>query len=310
MRIDESFGTESAPTGTIFSIERCSLHDGPGIRTTVFLKGCPLRCQWCHNPESQSRREELYFLDENCVACGSCAAVCPAGCHRVTDAAHTIDRADCQRCGQCVDACPTGALELKGQRVTVREVMKTVLRDRHFYEDSGGGLTLCGGEPMAQPAFVLALLKAAKAEGIHTVLETCGFIQTAKFMSVLPYVDLFYFDWKETDTERHRNYTGVKNELILQNLAELDAAGAEIVLRCPIIPGLNARPDHFEGIAQLANQHPRVREVHVLPYHPMGASKSTRLGKEYPLPDIDFASEEDAAGWRESLRGKVRVQVV
>lgn len=297
-------------SGMVFAIERSSLHDGPGIRTTVFLKGCPLRCLWCHNPESQSRLPEAYFLYERCITCAKCVEVCPSGCHSLLpDGVHKIDRDPCVRCGECADNCPQTALELKGHTMTVDEVMEVVEKDRDYYEASGGGMTLSGGEPMSQPGFVLALLREAKARGLHTCLETSGFAPLERFREVAELVDLFYYDWKDSDPVSHRRYTGVDSARIRENLEQLNGLGADIVLRCPVIPGINAREDHFAGIAELASGLPQVREIHVLPYHPMGQSKSARLGKEYALPEVGFADETDAAGWREAIQTRTQTPV-
>ncbi|MBD3239608.1 MAG: glycyl-radical enzyme activating protein [Chitinivibrionales bacterium] len=298
-----------AETGMVFAIERCSLHDGPGIRTTVFVKGCPLRCLWCHNPESMSPKPELYFLDERCTRCGACVASCPHSSHTITENAHTIDRGACEACGRCVQACPVGALEIKGRAMTVDEVMAEVLKDRHFYTESGGGLTISGGEPMAQYAFTRELLHSARTANIHTVIETNGHAPTERYLEVAPYVSLFLMDWKETDAERHREFTGVDNVLIRKSILALDHAGASILLRCPIIPGYNDRPDHFAGIAALANELSHVEAIEVMPYHPMGRSKSGHLGKEYPLAELDFADDEAAEEWREAIRKGTAVAV-
>jgi glycyl-radical enzyme activating protein len=296
-------------TGMVFAIERCSLNDGPGIRTTVFLKGCPLHCLWCHNPESISPRPELYFLDERCAKCGACVAACPNQCHIVTGDGHTIDRSSCVACGRCVDACPTGALEIKGRSMSAGAVMAEVLKDRHFYEGSGGGLTLSGGEPMAQYAFTRTLLSTARSEGIHTAIETSGLAPAERYRELVPLVSLFLVDWKETDPERHREFTGSGNELIRAAIAALDAAGAPILLRCPIVPDCNARPDHFRGIAELANQLLHITGIEVMPYHPMGRSKSAHLGKEYPLSGAAFTDEAVAERWRQEIRGLTAVPV-
>lgn len=273
------------PTGLIFDIQRFSLFDGPGIRTTVFFKGCPLHCPWCHNPEGMVPRPELLFQPDLCVQCGACVAVCPQGAHHIaSDGAHTLDRAMCavggaDSCmGACANVCPSKALRICGQSRTIAEVMAIVRRDRGYYADTGGGLTLSGGEPLLQPAFAAALLAAAKAEGLHTAVETSGFAAWSSFEAIRFAVDLFLFDIKETDSQRHAAFTGVPLAPILQNLRRLMAGGAAVVLRLPMIPGYNDRPDHIEAIARLADSLPRLVEVHLLPYHRLGEGKHTLLG--------------------------------
>lgn len=275
----------------VFDIQKFSIHDGPGIRTTVFLKGCPLRCVWCHNPESWRPEPELLFTAARCTGCRRCAEVCPAGVHAFTaDGRHELDRAACVRCGKCVEQCPAEALELCGRSLTVEEVMAEVRKDRVFYENSGGGMTLSGGEPMMRPEFTFALLNAAKKEGIRTALESCGFAPQEEFERILPVTDLFLFDIKTMDEAKHLRLTGRDNRLILSNLEFLSGAGAEIVLRCPLVPGLNDTPGELARIGELAERLPAVREVQVEPYHPLGVSKSERLGRK-PAYSAGFAPE-------------------
>ena len=276
-------------TGLIFEVERFAIHDGPGIRTTVFLKGCPLRCAWCHNPEGVDRQPEVSFQADKCLGCGYCFRACPQQAHRMVEEAHELDRQACQRCGSCSDECWAGALEYVGRQVSVAEVMAEVLRDRPFYDTSGGGLTLSGGEPMSQPEFTLALLRAAKAEGIHCCVETCGLAPDGAFEQVWPHVDLFLFDVKETDELRHRAATGVSNATILANLKMLHDRGARLRLRLPLIPGLNDHEDHFTGIAALVETLARLEGVEVMPYHPLGRDKYERLGLT-PRPGLPDAS--------------------
>lgn len=296
-------------TGLVLSIERCSLHDGPGIRTTVFLKGCPLSCSWCHNPESQAARPELAHLHETCTSCGSCVEACPRSCHSIVDGRHLLDRSACTACGACVEACPHGALELKGRRMTVAEVMAVVERDRAYYESSGGGLTISGGEPTAQPGFCRALLAAARTAGIRTCLETSACAAPAVLRDLAPLVDLFLIDCKESDPERHQRFTGVALERVRAGTRVVAETGAAIHLRCPIVPGLNDREDHLAGIAAFAASLPGVQGIEVMPYHPLGASKARAVGRDYPLPDLPFAEAAQADAWRWGIAAKCAIPV-
>lgn len=283
--------------GQIYNIQKFSLNDGPGIRTTVFLKGCMLNCLWCHNPESKAYKTQLLLHSTRCIGCEACAAACPNGLHRFgADGAHVIDRESCTACGACVDAC-VGALELVGREACAEEILKEVLKDAVFYKNSGGGLTLSGGEPLLQSAFTLQLLKAAKEHGLHTCIETCGYAAWEDIEALVPYVDLFLWDVKESDSARHKAFTGVSNEKILENLYRLNAAQARIILRCPIIPGCNDREEHFLFIARLAEELSGVQQVDIEPYHPLGKPKSESLGECYALPHLTFPAEDTVAGW-------------
>ncbi len=295
--------------GMIFNIQKFCVNDGPGIRSTVFFKGCPLNCLWCHNPESKSVKPEILFDQKKCVGCGACAANCPNGCHTLTEDAHLFDRTSCVGCHACVKACYPKALEAVGKESTVDEIIKTVMKDKLFYDKSGGGLTVSGGEPMAQFAFVKELLTAAKQKGLHTAMETCGFAKPEHFSEILPYVDLFLFDYKVTDPDDHKTYVGVDNALILQNLAMLDEKGADIILRCPIIPGCNDNEAHLLAIAALAEQYPHVIEVNVEPYHPLGANKSSMLGKDYALEGLSFPANETVEEWIATIQNHTSVTV-
>jgi len=296
-------------TGVVFNIQKFSINDGPGIRTTVFLKGCPLRCIWCHNPESKSAKPELFFDDSKCVQCRRCGAVCALDCHVFENGQHQYDRAQCAACGKCTQACLADALQLAGTEQTVSEVLDEVMKDLVFYQNSGGGMTVSGGEPMFQFEFTLALLQAAKEQGLHTCMETCGFASAEHYRAVAPYVDIFLFDYKETEPARHKEYTGVDNELILRNLHMLDDMGCNIVLRCPIIPTLNDRSEHFAGIAQTANSLRHVLEINVEPYHPLGSSKAERLDQDYPLKELTFPEETTVSAWMQTIAEQTDVPV-
>ena len=290
----------------VFNIQRFCISDGPGIRTSVFVKGCPLRCLWCHNPESQSASPVLSFTEHLCVGCGECLRVCQN--HLFEDGKHRIDRNACTACGKCADVCG-GALEVMGKEMTAQEALHVVLRDRDFYETSGGGLTVTGGEPLAHPAFTLELLQLAKQNGLHTCIETCGYAPWETIESLIPYVDLFLWDVKETDPELHRQFTGVSSERILENLRRLDEAGAKTVLRCPLIPGCNARDEHLSGIADLANSLHNVQEINVEPYHPLGKSKSEAIGQSYAMGDLPMPEDETVRGWISRIADRTRVPV-
>lgn len=269
-------------SGTVFNIQKFSIHDGPGIRTTVFLKGCPLRCKWCHNPEGLSRESEIEFDERKCVFCGRCVGVCEAECHSIIAGetpVHNIDRSSCVRCGKCADACLCGALKLIGTDMTPDEVIGKVLADRIFYQTSGGGMTLSGGEPFYQPEFALELLRLAKKNGLNTAVETSGFCKKDVISEAVGYVDTFLLDYKATGDELHRELTGVSQKIILENLRTVSDLGGKIVLRCPIIPGANDTEEHFSAIASLAEETDRIVSIDLEPYHQLGVDKSTRIGK-------------------------------
>jgi len=275
-----------------------SLGDGPGLRTSIFLKGCPLRCIWCHNPESYRHEAELLFHAGRCTGCGACAAVCSF--HTLCEGVHAYDRAKCVNCFRCIASCPLQALERCGKQMNTDEVMKLIRRDKRLCEASGGGVTFTGGEPTAQFSFLLELVRRCKQEGLHVCLETCGFAPEQHLQALVGLVDLFLFDIKETDPVLHKEYTGVDSGPIFSNLRMLDVLGAQLVLRCPIIPGLNDRPSHLEQIGRLADSLASVQEVNLEPYHPLGESKQQALGRKvfsFPPP-----SEENIAAWLRSVQ--------
>ncbi len=296
-------------TGIVFDIQKFSIHDGPGIRTTVFLKGCPLDCLWCHNPESKKSKPEISFISEKCILCGYCASKCPNQCHIIDGKGHSFDRAKCLRCGKCTMECYSKALEVIGKIMTMDEVMAEVLKDVPFYETSNGGMTISGGEPMAQFLFTKSLLEEAKRHNLHNCLETSGYAPLARYREILANVDIFLYDFKESDPERHSKYTGIPQDLIVKNLVELDSLGAKSVLRCPIIPGLNDRKSHFKEIAKLANKLSNIIEINILPYHPLGKSKSSRIGMEYPLSNNEFPDEDEIRGWMDTVQASTKVSV-
>lgn len=264
--------------GTIFDIQRFCTHDGPGIRTVVFLKGCPLDCAWCHNPESKHRRRELFHTPRLCIGCGKCVALCPEGAHRMTEERHVFDRAMCRECMTCAEGCYARALEVAGREMTAEDVIAEVEKDRVFYEESGGGMTLSGGEPLYQFEFTRAILQGAG--GLHTCVETCGFGPSRHFLEIVPLVDLLLWDVKDTDEARHEANTGVPLAPILDNLRAVDEAGGVTILRCLLIDGVNLDERHLDRVAGIHRSLRNCRGIELLRYHALGESKHARLGIE------------------------------
>ncbi len=266
----------------VVDIKRMAIHDGDGIRTTVFLKGCPLKCVWCHNPESIAFRPQLAYYANKCVSCGECVDVCPAGAHTIGEDGHVFDRSACVACGRCAKVCLGSALTLFGREMTVDELMPILLEDRAFYENSGGGVTLSGGECLMQAAFCRELLRRLKAEGINTAVDTCGFVPRETLDAVIPYTDTFLYDVKAIDEEVHKRCTGQSNERILDNLRYLDSRRCRIEVRVPYVPGYN--DGEVAAIAAFLAQLKNVVAVRVLPYHNFAGSKYTALDMENTLP--------------------------
>lgn len=287
--------------GMILDIHRSSMDDGPGIRTTVFLKGCPLQCAWCHNPESISGKPELAFFEDKCMLCGDCVEVCPNNVHSIVNDKHLLDRTKCEICGKCVEACMQDALKISGKEMSVDEVMEIVLKDVSYYNSSGGGLTVSGGEPMYQFDFTLNLLQGAKSKNIHTCLDTSGVASKNMYGKILPFVDLFLFDYKASDNEKHFELTRVSNKLIWENFNFLYEKGASIALRCPIIPGVNDNENHLQNLSRIKKEYPKLKSITIMPYHNTGNSKYQRFGYENPLPGIKNPSDELIQRWNSYL---------
>lgn len=284
-------------TGLTFDIHRFSLNDGPGIRTTVFLKGCYLKCEWCHNPESQSFKPQLSFNPEKCLHCFECIKVCPNNAHQIKDNKHFVDWNRCDLARKCVDVCPSGALKIIGTNTEVEFIISEVMKDKKYYDKTGGGLTISGGEPMAQFEFTKDLLVMAKQKGIHTALDTCGYGKQKYYKEILNYVDLFLFDYKFTNEKLHKDYTGVTNKEILTNLDYIYNNGASIILRCPLIPHINDNEEHLQGIKDIIKKYPLLKALELMPYHNMGRDKANRVGMEYSLSQQKNAEESDKQRW-------------
>lgn len=292
--------------GRIFNIQRFSLDDGDGIRTLVFLKGCPLRCKWCHNAESWSSSKEIIYNVRSCISCRMCRSVCESLCHDFADN-HAFFREKCVMCGNCAEICPTGALKIAGEDMTAAECLMRILRDRDYF-GVDGGVTLSGGEPMMQAEFCIELASLAKKAGIKVALETSGFCDTAKLIAIKPYVDQFLFDCKAAKTH-HKLLTGVDDDLIIKNLEVLCENGATVELRCPIVPQANLCEEFIEKIAALANSYRSISCVALLPYHKIGLEKSSMLGK---VSQRSFAvPERDALeSIKEYLARKIKQKII
>ncbi len=294
--------------GLIFDIQKFCINDGPGIRTTVFFKGCNLKCNWCHNPESHLRKPELFYDAEKCVICGRCGVLCPQSAHLFGDG-HEINRDACILCGLCADGCTCEALEIAGKEMDAKEIIAEVLKDKVFYKNSGGGMTLSGGEPLMQFDFVYELLKLAKQNDIHTCIETCGYAKTEDMLRIAEFTDIFLYDWKITDENLHEKYTGVKNGIILENLRKIDEMGSKIILRCPIIPGVNDTDGHFNGIADIVNSLKGILAVEIEPYHSLGNSKYAKLGKAEKQSSFEEPCKHQVENWIRQIQNRTEVIV-
>ena len=296
----------SQSSGTIFDVKRFAIHDGPGIRTTIFFKGCPLSCPWCHNPESQRARPELLFWAERCTGCGACVGVCPVGAVSLENGTAVTDRSLCAGCGACIEACPTHAREIAGEAWSLDRLLETIERDLLFYDESGGGVTLSGGEPLAQPEFALSVLAACKDRRIHTAVDTCGFAEWDVLDAVASQTDLFLYDVKQLDDDRHRELTGVSNVLILENLERLGESGRRIWIRYPLIPSVNDAEEDIVALGKLVSRLRSVDAIHLLPFHRGGERKRVGLGLSMARIPVDAPAAEAAAM---VLRRAVEVEV-
>lgn len=293
--------------GIVYNIQRMSTKDGPGLRTTVFLKGCPLHCPWCSNPESQSFKPQLMVFANLCVGCGACEKACPHGAVIKTGNVYNRDRSICTDCGACVEHCPTKAREMSGKRMSVEEVMRVVDSDSLFYGNSGGGVTFGGGEPTAAGDFLLALLDASARRGYHTCLDTCGVCEPERFKKVMERVELFLYDCKHMDPETHKRLTGRDNAVILENLHALFAAGKEVRLRVPLMPGINDTEENIAAMADLLHKHGK-NEIDVLPCHTFGHSKYAALNLPDPVM-VPYQPEELAVVMDRFARHDLKVTI-
>jgi pyruvate formate lyase activating enzyme len=291
--------------GLVFNIQRFSVNDGPGIRTTVFLKGCPLHCKWCHNPESISPDRELLLRADRCIRCGDCYSLCKNhAVHRV-DGGFSTTREVCIECGECVEVCHSEAREIAGKELTVEDVLEEIEKDIVFYDQSGGGASFSGGEPLMQHEFLTALLHECKKKNIHTVVDTTGLTSQQIFERVSEFVDLFLFDLKTLDDTKHVEFTGVSNVQILANLKYLADRKKDVIVRIPLIPGVNDDPAEIRASGSFVSSLGNVREIHLLPYHTTGLEKYRRLGKEYEMHDMIPPSADDMSMIVKELRNYV-----
>ena len=282
----------SSGNGLIFKISRCSTEDGPGIRTTVFFKGCPLKCIWCHSPQSQRHEPEVAFYENRCMRCGACVKACPEKAQVVSKEERIILWDKCNYCGECVKVCPTRALDMIGSCLTAQEVIEDIKKDMVYYKNSGGGVTFSGGEPAAQPSFLTACLKGCHETGIHTAVETCGFVKWPTLEKMLPLIDLFLYDVKMMDNEKHQQLTGVGNELILENLKRLDEQGKTIWIRIPLITGCNDSVENIRQTAELARTLNNLAAVSLLPYNTAAEANYLSIGRKYELGSLGLYDKD------------------
>ncbi len=287
--------------GTVFNIQRYSVNDGPGIRTLVFFKGCPLRCEWCSNPESQTQQRQVMYFENLCSHCGACVTACSQGCITLTEDKRAYDPTGCVVCGTCETECPNSAVKLVGQKMNVKEMVATAEKDYLFYLNSGGGVTLGGGEPTMQAAVVRQLLQELKALGIHTALETCGYTDWSVFKQLIPNLDLLLYDLKHMDPVVHKQHTEKSNTRILKNLQNLLKGDVPVIIRIPVIPGFNDTLETMLNMAAFLDRHNQgiIERVDLLPYHKLGVGKYTALDHPYQLTDKQTPDDDVMAGFKQ-----------
>ena len=297
-------------TGFIFDIKRYAIHDGPGIRTTVFFKGCPFTCWWCHNPEGLETTPQSLYSQQRCISCGQCASLCPAGALRLTPRGVVTEDSRCEYCGTCALNCPAEAREFAGKLFSVESLMEIIEKDVLFYDQSGGGATFSGGEPLLQAGFLLSLLKACGRRDIHRAIDTTGYIDTGRLLDIASETDLFLFDIKLMDPQKHKQYTGVSNRKILHNLEQLARGAVEITIRIPLIPGINDDDDNITRTGTYLSGLPGVENVDILPYHAAGRYKYLKMSTNYNAKRIRPPTEarlSEVANRLESFGLKVNI---
>lgn len=286
----------------IFDIKRYAINDGPGIRLTIFFKGCPLSCRWCHNPESISPKQQKLFSSARCIGCGECAQACPQDAIRITSDGPVTDKQSCTLCGACAEVCPTAAIEMAGRYYEIEELLEIAERERPFFEQSGGGVTISGGEPLLHPEYLLALLTACGANKFHRVVDTSGCCAPETLLAVAGQTELFLYDLKTVDDTLHRRFTGVSNQLILDNLRLLNDSGAQIALRIPVIGGFNADPANAAAMAEFIAAMPGEKHmIHLLPYHAIASGKHQRLGSRYDAGELREPTPEELNRFRDDF---------
>ena len=288
--------------GVILDIQKFSIHDGPGIRTTVFLKGCPLNCLWCHNPESKNFQPQLSYDANKCIMCGKCETVCPVNVHKFENNTHCTDYSKCILCGKCVESCPVNALSIHGKSMSINEIISEVKKDKKFFENTGGGITISGGEPLSQQEFTAALAKEAKEQGIHVTVETSGFASKESVEKIAEYTDLFLFDYKVSDDELSEKLIGIKDlNKILENLDLIYSKKKDIIIRCPFIPKHNITEKHFRKIAELEKKYPDLLGIEILPYHNFGKNKADSIGDKYEV-EVKMPEDSEVDSWLVKFR--------